>query len=684
MSLFSRLFLILLVLALAPVLAATFWFSRSGVRAEENAKHLHALVADGAAALAADAVGEMNGALGFVAVLERGAGPDDELRAVQSAAIAHPRLAYVALYSDSGRERARLADPAVFGPGESLWSRPGTAAAVAERRLSAPEVFEKAGRPLVLLVHPLSRGGAAVAAYDVSALWQRLRNLGSEERGSSVVLTGADGRPMPGFKQAAGGPRAEDLAAAARGAFDEGGVLGAWRAVPGVGWRLVSTQPSERARLTERDYAQAGTGFAVVMALLVGAVALLLAQALSAPLQALVRGAEGASSQRFDRLVPETGWPEMRQVARAFNEMARKMAQYSQLQVERQLDDKARLDALVSAMRDGIALVGLDGRFLFVNDAAVAVLGADVERLVGLTVDEAFQDPHARDAFLGILARAQSGEAAEQTVFNNEGGRVGLFEFIAKTVKRGEQTLGVLVAMRDVTLERELEKTKKTIFENITHDLRAPLSSVSGYVQMLIDGFFGPVNAVQTEKLRVVEHAVSQLAELINTMLDVSKFEAGMMVLEPAPGRLSDVVTSAVELSQGLAQGLSVSLRLAVEADLPESRFDAVQVRRLVLNLLSNALKFTPAGGSVTVGARPWQEGGIVVSVADTGAGIPKDKLPSLFTKFFQVAETKSKARRGGTGLGLTICRQIVEAHGGKIWAESEWEKGSVFSFRLP
>lgn len=498
-----------------------------------------------------------------------------------------------------------------------------------------------------------------------------------------MLLLGTDGTPLKGFASGTQ-PLPVPAESATEGDFAAAGMIGAWTTVPGLNWRIVSLQPVAEVGVSQDEVRGSLALFLLVVAALAAGAAAFTARALSDPLLALASAADGVSAQRFDRRVAEAGWPEVRQVARGFNQMMERMAFFQRAQVDKQLDEKTRLDGIVAALQDGIAFIGLDGRFMFLNDAARTALGLSDQRVVGLTLDEVFEDPVMRDALVGLMAGCLSGAQLERPVLNKAGGRIGIFSFRSFQVRREAAVLGVLIVMRDVTLERELDDTKKSILETVTHDLRSPLASIGGYVDMFVQGMMGPASEKQVSRMKIVLESVAQLNELINTILDVSKFESGTMRLDLKPGPVDPIVERVFELCNIQAQALGVRMENKAAAGLPEVPLEASQIQRVIMNLATNALKFTPEGGVVTLSAAREEGGGIVVRVADTGFGIPKDKIDRMFTKFFQVEETKEMARRKGTGLGLTICRQVVEAHGGRIWVESEWGKGSVFSFTLP
>ncbi|MBI4346791.1 MAG: HAMP domain-containing histidine kinase [Elusimicrobia bacterium] len=231
----------------------------------------------------------------------------------------------------------------------------------------------------------------------------------------------------------------------------------------------------------------------------------------------------------------------------------------------------------------------------------------------------------------------------------------------------------------------ELDELKDAFMSQVTHDLRSPLSAMTTHAELVAGGYRGAVTEESRESLRVVIESGKSLSELINNILDVTQLEAGRLPLSPQPVDLQDQIDSVVKLLGVRAREYQVQLETYLYPDLREVHADPSALRRVLTNLVSNALKFTPAEGHVTVKAYRGGPNEVVVSVRDTGIGIPKERLGGIFAKFSQVPETKSKVRPVvGTGLGLAICKQLVEAQGGRIWVESDYGRGSVFSFTLP
>ncbi|HZH92052.1 MAG TPA: ATP-binding protein [Pyrinomonadaceae bacterium] len=231
---------------------------------------------------------------------------------------------------------------------------------------------------------------------------------------------------------------------------------------------------------------------------------------------------------------------------------------------------------------------------------------------------------------------------------------------------------------------RELAEMREEFLAMTTHDLRSPLTVISGVISFFTSGRLGELSPEQKNMVAMVERNTQNLIELVNDLLDAAKLESGSLQLELADIDLCVIVKEACESFAQLAQEKGVALTQEHSDDAPFLlRADRAKLRRIVVNLLSNALKFTPRGGRVTVRVEAAGEGALQIAVADTGVGIAPDDLPVLFDKFEQARHRATRGEKG-TGLGLYITRQLVELHGGKISVESEVGRGSTFSFTIP
>ncbi|MDI6641105.1 MAG: ATP-binding protein, partial [Elusimicrobiota bacterium] len=248
------------------------------------------------------------------------------------------------------------------------------------------------------------------------------------------------------------------------------------------------------------------------------------------------------------------------------------------------------------------------------------------------------------------------------------------------TTPKGEK-LGVVTVLRDITLEKEIDKMKDDFLHSITHDLRNPMTSIRGFLKFLSDGIGGPLTQQQRKMIETIDRASSRLLGMINDILDLAKLESGRIDLQLVKCDLLQIANRVLELLQPQIE----KKQIRIKVELLDGKKEAVIVadvqlmERLLNNLVGNAIKFTPENGSISVLISDMEDK-VETKVIDTGEGIPQEYLNVIFDKFKQV----TGQRKGGTGLGLAICKYIVEAHKGKIWVESKLNEGSKFCFYIP
>jgi len=237
---------------------------------------------------------------------------------------------------------------------------------------------------------------------------------------------------------------------------------------------------------------------------------------------------------------------------------------------------------------------------------------------------------------------------------------------------------GVVIAVRDVTFEKELDQMKEEFLHSITHDLRNPVGSILGFLDFLQKGVVGVLNAQQKSMVETMHRSASRLLGLVNNILDLAKMESGRVDVSLKEASLAGLAGQGIELLSALAQRRGIVMELAAEEEFTTT-LDPDQIGRVVQNLLGNAIKFSPDDGKIRVSIKD-DAARYVVCVADSGPGIPAAYRDKIFKKFEQVPGQ----RHGGTGLGLTISKRFVEAHKGEIWVESEVGQGARFFFSIP
>ncbi len=247
----------------------------------------------------------------------------------------------------------------------------------------------------------------------------------------------------------------------------------------------------------------------------------------------------------------------------------------------------------------------------------------------------------------------------------------------------GEDELGQLAHSFNqmaATLE-QTETMRRELIANVAHELRTPLTSIKGYMEGMLDGVLPP----QPETFQQIYHEADRLQRLVDDLQELSRVEAGAFKLNRQPLNLKHLIEQTADRLRPQFEEKEVSLTLAVPPNLPSVPADEDRLNQVLLNLMGNALQYTPSGGCVTLTASSQpQPPSLLVSISDTGLGIPAEHLPHLFNRFYRVDKSRSRAG-GGSGIGLTIAKHLVEAHHGQIWAESQGlGQGSVFHFTLP
>ena len=337
-------------------------------------------------------------------------------------------------------------------------------------------------------------------------------------------------------------------------------------------------------------------------------------------------------------------------------------------------------ELLLNAAAEGIYGVDAHGYTTFVNPAAAAMLGYGADDLPGrpyeatLLSSTADGDP-IRAALLSGLP-----QTVRDATFRRADGRRFPVEFTCTPIVEEERIAGAVVTFRDVTERREVDRMKDEFVSVVSHELRTPLTAIRGSLGLLAAGKAGEVPERGQRMLDIAVQNTDRLIRLINDILDLERIESGKVAMEPRPVNAAELAHNAAEMMLPMAERAGVGLY--VEAEAVRLLADADRILQVLTNLISNAVKFSPPGGSVELRVEP-AGGEARFRVADQGRGIPPDRLESIFERFQQVDSSDSR-EKGGTGLGLAISRTIVTQHGGRIWAESEAGAGSTFHFTIP
>ncbi|MFN3490722.1 MAG: sensor histidine kinase [Anaerolineales bacterium] len=331
--------------------------------------------------------------------------------------------------------------------------------------------------------------------------------------------------------------------------------------------------------------------------------------------------------------------------------------------------ENARLATVLEQLTDGVLIADADGRVQFANPAARKLF--DVENPIQQTIAQVIRN------FQLIEAWRKCQQTREIQIETVELPTRKLF--LQLTVIPDEYESGSLLLAQDLTRVRRLETVRRDFISNVSHELRTPLASLKALTETLQNGALEDAEA-GPRFLDRIHTEVDALTQMTQELLDLSRIESGQVELNFAPISPKNLINSAAERMKAQAERANLKITVTSHNSLSTLRADHSRLEQVLVNLIHNAVKFTKPGGEISLFAEP-TENGVRFAVKDTGIGIPSDSLNRIFERFYRVDSSRTGS---GTGLGLSIAKHIVEAHKGKIWAESSLGQGSTFYFSIP
>jgi len=406
---------------------------------------------------------------------------------------------------------------------------------------------------------------------------------------------------------------------------------------------------------------------AVIAAVVAILLALQLSRIVTRPVKKLTQASKKMAEGELGQEIPVTSRDEVGQLARAFNQMAVRLKEMVAL-ISTERD---RMAVILSHMGDGIFVVDSDSKVTMMNQAAERMLQLSQRDAQGYTFVEVVRDYELN----AILQRCLS-TGEQQTGMVETSPQKKFLGVIATPL---EDEAGCLLLLQDLTELRRLETVRRDFVANISHELRTPTASIKALAETLQEGAIDDPSLAK-DFLGKINAEVDRLTQMVQELGELSRIESGEAPLQKKPFDMAEAIEQATSRLKAQADRAGLSLNIAIPSPLPQALADRDRVEQVLVNLIHNAIKFTPPGGKIDISAKT-EGNSILVSVADTGVGIPADDLPRIFERFYKVDRARTSS---GTGLGLAIAKHIIEAHGGRIWAESIEGKGSTFHFTLP
>ncbi len=385
------------------------------------------------------------------------------------------------------------------------------------------------------------------------------------------------------------------------------------------------------------------------------------------PVKKLTQLSKRMAQGELDQEIQITSRDEVGELARAFNQMAVRLKEMVALIT----NERDRMATILSNIDDAIFMVNGNGKITAMNRAAESIFQISEGKALGHTFIEIVRDHELNRLLQRCLSTRKQQTGAVEIKPKKQ------FLGVVATPLSGDG--GCLAHIQDLTELRRLEMIRQDFISNISHELRTPIASVKALAETLNEGAVEDPSVAKDFLSRINAEA-DKLAQMVQELGELSRIESGEAPLQIRSINIAEAIGHAVDRLRAQADRAELKLDIDSPPTLPEVLADEARVEQVLVNLIHNAIKFTPSGGRISISAKA-KDNDIMVSVADTGIGIPPDDLPRIFERFYKADKSRTG---GGTGLGLAIAKHIVEAHDGRIWAESVEGKGSNFNFTLP
>ena len=395
------------------------------------------------------------------------------------------------------------------------------------------------------------------------------------------------------------------------------------------------------------------------------------------PIEQLSGVADKIGRGDFNIDLPSSPIAELSSLIRRFGLMAQALHDFKQTNVEALVDGQQRLQALLDSIDDGLLIIDRQGRLEHANPVAQRQLAWETEHL-GSTVGQALGHPELDDAAQQVLDDKPLSAPPEDLVIEADGERRLLSWRMSPVNHHDGRISGAVMVIHDVTDQRTFERVRNEFVLRASHELRTPVTGMQMAFSLLRERTHYPDNSREADLFSTVHEEMQRLVTLINDLLNFSRYQSGQQKLERVPCDPIELLEQARQRFQTAAAQNDISIELELQTPMPNLLLDRQQMERVLDNLLSNALRYTPDGGEIRLLARHHGER-VILSVEDNGEGIPYSQQARIFEPFVQIGR-----RRGGAGLGLALCKEIAQLHGGRIGVHSRIGHGTIFYIALP
>ncbi|WP_286885011.1 two-component system histidine kinase PnpS [Aneurinibacillus sp. UBA3580] len=429
-----------------------------------------------------------------------------------------------------------------------------------------------------------------------------------------------------------------------------------------------------RVQETVRNLWVSLVGVLVLTLVVFGFISTRITKSITQPIEEITHVARGITHKKFKNRIRTNAKGEIGQLAQAINFMALSLEQ----QMSAIQENEKRLESILNNMFSGMILVSDSRRIVMMNAAAEQLLGYEAKDSLGHIHTEIGKSSGLSQLIDRCLETGEKIREEIHVYYPEE--HIIDANLGAYTNEEGE-IKGIIVLLHDITAIRRLEKMRSEFVANVSHELKTPITSIKGFTETLLDGALEDPE-ISRSFLEIINEESDRLNRLITDILDLSKIEQKKMPLKVEEIDLSQLIKETVRIVREEARAKNIAIYLPAEKDITLEG-DRDRMQQIVLNLVSNAIHYTPDNGEVTITLREPDEKSVEMVIADTGIGIPAEHLPRIFERFYRVDKARSR-ESGGTGLGLAIVKHLIESHHGMIHVESEEGRGTTFKIILP
>lgn len=394
----------------------------------------------------------------------------------------------------------------------------------------------------------------------------------------------------------------------------------------------------------------------------------LLSKTITTPIENIRTRAQMVAAGDFSHRVDIQSNDEIGELTATFNEMADRLHDT----LEEVAGERDKLNTIFLHMTDGVAAFTADGKLIHMNPATESLLGVAFR-----------EDARFEDVFVGV-SMPNEDMAGEQGFIQTEISRTGrTLAVLFAPYGTNESEKGIIAVIHDITEQRKLDDARREFVANVSHELRTPLTNIKSYTETLIDAAGELPAETEVRFLSVIGNEADRMTRIVKDLLTLSKLDYGRMDLHFRRFSMQDMLESVYAAMLLAAEGSGQTLALDLRDPMPDMNGDRERLEQVVINVLSNAVKYTPSGGHIKLTAMRRDDRHVTIQVMDDGMGIPEADIPRLFERFYRVDKARSRAK-GGSGLGLAIAKEMVEAHRGTIYLESELDVGTTVTIILP